>query len=76
MLPQTYIPIILEDTYIHTYLDGGGRQGMPARYLVTSENKVCMLPQICIHTLNIHTYIPLVSRYVCSPRHTYIPVIF
>ena len=29
---------------IHTYLDGGGRQGMPARYLLTSEYKVCMLP--------------------------------
>ena len=27
MLPQTYIPIILEDTYIHTYLDGGGEAG-------------------------------------------------
>ena len=57
MFPQTYIPKILVHTYIHTYLDGGVRQGMPARYLVTSENKVCMLPQTYIHTFNIHTYL-------------------
>ena len=57
MFPQTYIPKILDHTYIHTNLDGGVRPGMPARYLVTSENKVCMLPQTYIHTFNIHTYL-------------------
>ena len=34
-----------------------------------------MFPQTHIHTFNIHIYIPIVSRYVCFPRQTYIPII-
>ena len=44
--PETYIPLILRYVPLdHTYIPRwGGRQGMPARYLLTSEYKVCMLP--------------------------------
>ena len=54
MFPQTYIPKILDHTYRHTYLDGGVRQGMPARYLDIPSN---LRKQGMYVTPDIHTYL-------------------
>ena len=79
--PETYIPLIsryvpFDHTYIHTYLDGGGRQGLPARYLLTSANEVCRK-----HTdLENDRYVCMsgetIGMYVCMCPQIYIPLTY
>ena len=80
---QTYIHThscyvcMFRHTYIHTYIPRwGGRQGLPARYLLTSANEVCRK-----HTdLENDRYVCMsgetIGMYVCMCPQIYIPLTY
>ena len=82
---QTYIHThscyvcMFRHTYIHTYIPRwGGRQGLPARYLLTSANEVCRKHTdlendryVCMSGETI-AYLEFLGMYVSPDIHTYL----